>query len=61
MNKYSNNVMARHVFLALIAERAAPGDTQASERIVREWLRARGIEAPGLAIENGAGLSRNDR
>ena len=26
-----------------------------------EWLRARSIEAPGLAIENGAGLSRNDR
>jgi len=61
MNKYSNNVMARHVFLALSAERAAPGDAQASERIVREWLRARSIEAPGLAIENGAGLSRNDR
>ncbi len=61
MNKYSNNVMARHIFLALSAERAPPGDTQASERIVREWLRARGIEAPGLAIENGAGLSRDDR
>ena len=61
MNKHSNNVMARHVFLALSAERGAAGETQASERVVREWLRERGIEAPGLAIENGAGLSRNDR
>jgi D-alanyl-D-alanine carboxypeptidase/D-alanyl-D-alanine-endopeptidase (penicillin-binding protein 4) len=61
MNKYSNNVMARHVFLALSAERGAPGDAQASERIVRDWLRSRDIVAPELAIENGAGLSRNDR
>lgn len=61
MNKHSNNVMARHVFLALSAERGAPGETQASERIVREWLRDKAIEAPGLAIENGSGLSRNDR
>jgi D-alanyl-D-alanine carboxypeptidase/D-alanyl-D-alanine-endopeptidase (penicillin-binding protein 4) len=53
--------MARHIFLALSAERAPPGDARASERIVREWLRARGIEAPGFAIENGAGLARDDR
>jgi D-alanyl-D-alanine carboxypeptidase/D-alanyl-D-alanine-endopeptidase (penicillin-binding protein 4) len=61
MNKYSNNVMARHVFLALSAERGMPGETQASARIVREWLQSRGIAAPELVIENGAGLSRNDR
>ena len=61
MNKFSNNVMARHVFLALSAERGAPGEAQASERIVREWLAARAIDAPGLSIENGSGLSRTDR
>ena len=27
----------------------------------REWLAAKGIEAPELAIENGSGLSRTDR
>ncbi len=62
MNKYSNNVMARHVFLALSAERGTgPGEARTSERIVREWLKARAIEAPEITIENGSGLSRTDR
>jgi D-alanyl-D-alanine carboxypeptidase/D-alanyl-D-alanine-endopeptidase (penicillin-binding protein 4) len=61
MNKFSNNVMARQVFLALSAERGAPGEARASETIVREWLATKAIEPAGLAIENGAGLSRDDR
>jgi D-alanyl-D-alanine carboxypeptidase/D-alanyl-D-alanine-endopeptidase (penicillin-binding protein 4) len=61
-NKFSNNVMARHIFLALSAERGTgPGEAKASERIVREWLKARAIDAPELSIENGSGLSRTDR
>ena len=61
-NKFSNNVMARHMFLALSAERGTgPGEAKASERVVREWLKARGIEARELSIENGSGLSRTDR
>ena len=61
MNKHSNNVMARHLFLALSAERDGAGEARASERIVRAWLRDKGIEARELSIENGAGLSRDDR
>ncbi len=61
MNKNSNNVLARHLFLALSAERGTPGEASASVRIVREWLGAKGIEARALSIENGAGLSRSDR
>jgi D-alanyl-D-alanine carboxypeptidase/D-alanyl-D-alanine-endopeptidase (penicillin-binding protein 4) len=61
MNKFSNNVMARHLFLALSAQREGAGETRASARLVREWLESRGIDAPGFAIENGAGLSRDDR
>ena len=61
MNKFSNNVMARQLFLALSAQKGAPGDAAASERLVREWLAAKGIAAPGLALENGSGLSRTDR
>ncbi len=61
MNKNSNNVMARHLFLALSAEREGPGDPRASERIVKDWLAFRGIGGDGVAIENGAGLSRDDR
>jgi D-alanyl-D-alanine carboxypeptidase/D-alanyl-D-alanine-endopeptidase (penicillin-binding protein 4) len=62
MNKFSNNVMARQIFLALSAERLrAPAEAQASARVVREWLAAKRIDAAGLAIENGSGLSRDDR
>jgi D-alanyl-D-alanine carboxypeptidase/D-alanyl-D-alanine-endopeptidase (penicillin-binding protein 4) len=61
MNKFSNNVIARHLFLALSAERQGPGDTRASAQAVREWLQSRGLDAPGFTIENGAGLSRDDR
>jgi D-alanyl-D-alanine carboxypeptidase/D-alanyl-D-alanine-endopeptidase (penicillin-binding protein 4) len=62
MNKFSNNVMARHLFLALSAEHAGGGgNAAASTAIVREWLAAKGIPAQGLVIENGSGLSRDER
>ena len=62
INKFSNNVMARQLFLALSAEKTgAPGEAGASARIVRDWLAAKGVAAPGLVIENGSGLSRADR
>ena len=61
-NKFSNNVMARHIFLAISAEKSSgAGEIRASERVVREWLKARGIAAPELALENGSGLSRETR
>lgn len=62
MDKYSNNVMARNLFLALSAEKSGGGGTtEASAAIVREWLAARGIDASRFSVENGAGLSRDDR
>ncbi len=62
MNKYSNNVMARDIFLALSAERHGGGGSAAeSAAIVREWLAEKGIAAPGLVLDNGAGLSRESR
>lgn len=62
MNKYSNNVMARQLFLALATEKAGlPGNEAASAELVRTWLAQRRINAAGLHIENGAGLSRDDR
>jgi D-alanyl-D-alanine carboxypeptidase/D-alanyl-D-alanine-endopeptidase (penicillin-binding protein 4) len=61
-NKFSNNVMARHIFLALSAEpKGVGGEAQASARVVAEWLARRGIEAPEVVLENGSGLSRNER
>ena len=62
MNKFSNNVMARQVFLTLSAETLKlPGRYDRSARAVQAWLAARNLELPELVIENGAGLSRSDR
>ena len=62
INKYSNNVMARQVLLTLAAEMTGqPGDTVNGARAVRSWLNDKGIDTNGLAIENGAGLSRIER
>ena len=61
MNKFSNNVMARHVFLALSAERGAPGEAAASARIVHDWMKSKRLDDRDLVIENGSGLSRNER
>ena len=61
-NKYSNNVMARHIFLALSAEpKGIGGEAKESARVLNEWLKRLSIDAPGFSIENGAGLSRTDR
>ncbi|NUU02290.1 D-alanyl-D-alanine carboxypeptidase/D-alanyl-D-alanine endopeptidase [Herbaspirillum robiniae] len=62
INKYSNNVMARQVLLTLAAEMSGqPGDTVNGARVVRSWLADKGLDTSGLAIENGAGLSRVER
>jgi D-alanyl-D-alanine carboxypeptidase/D-alanyl-D-alanine-endopeptidase (penicillin-binding protein 4) len=62
MNKFSNNVMARQVFLTLSAETLRlPGRYDRSARVVKSWLDGRKLDAPGFVIENGAGLSRADR
>jgi D-alanyl-D-alanine carboxypeptidase/D-alanyl-D-alanine-endopeptidase (penicillin-binding protein 4) len=62
VNKFSSNVMARHLLLTLAAEKAGrPGTTANGQRVVSDLLAARGLSIPGLVIENGAGLSRIER
>jgi serine-type D-Ala-D-Ala carboxypeptidase/endopeptidase (penicillin-binding protein 4) len=62
INKFSNNVMARQLFLTLSAEALhVPGDERLSEGLVRDWALRKGIAADEIALENGAGLSRSDR
>jgi D-alanyl-D-alanine carboxypeptidase/D-alanyl-D-alanine-endopeptidase (penicillin-binding protein 4) len=62
INKYSNNVMARQLYLTMGAEAGRqPAGTEAAERAVRGWLASRGLEMPELVLENGAGLSRIER
>jgi len=62
INKYSNNVMAKMLFLNLGAIRHAPPATwEKSRRALNDWAAERGIEMPELVLENGSGLSRSER
>ncbi len=62
INKFSNNIMARHLFLTLGAEAGGvPANTQKSVAAVRAWLASKNIAAPELVMENGSGLSRAER
>lgn len=62
INKYSNNVMTRQVVLTLGASRLEPpGTTDKGLAVVRGWLARAGLHFPELVLENGAGLSRDER
>ena len=62
INKFSNNVMARQLFLTLSAElNKPPGNANDSVQIIREWLARKNIAAGELILENGSGLSRDER
>ena len=64
INKYSNNTMAQQLFLSLGAQfrtAADADDAQAAQRVIRQWLTRKGINANNLVMENGSGLSRNER
>ncbi len=62
VNKYSNNVMTRHLLLTLGAEtREPPGTVDKGVAAIGDWMAARGIADDGLIIDNGSGLSRRSR
>jgi serine-type D-Ala-D-Ala carboxypeptidase/endopeptidase (penicillin-binding protein 4) len=62
VNKLSNNVMARQVFLTLATARAPPPATTAgAARAVRAVLAAHRLKMPELVLDNGSGLSRRER
>ena len=62
MNKWSNNVIARQLYLTLGAESAgAPATLDKSFAAITGWLAAKGMDFPELVLENGSGLSRRDR
>ena len=63
INKFSNNVMARQLFLTIGAEmdRGGPASTARSTRVVQRWLARQGLDMPGLVLDNGSGLSREER
>jgi len=64
INKYSNNTMARQLFLSIGAKArtsADQDDAQAAQRAIKQLMRSKGINPDQLVMENGSGLSRNER
>jgi len=65
INKFSNNLMARQLYLTLGAVRGEPEDGllsgQRADAVIRRWLAGKGWHWPELVTENGSGLSRNER
>ena len=62
INKYSNNVMARQLFLTLGSEASRkPASKERAQRAVGDWLAGKGLDRREFVLENGAGLSRVER
>lgn len=62
VNKYSNNIMARTLLLTIGAEKlGVPTTAQSGRNAIRTWLEQRDIRIPGFVLDNGSGLSRDER
>lgn len=61
VNKYSNNVMARQLFLSLGMNNGTQATTASAATGVKQWLALKGLAVPELVLENGSGLSRIER
>ena len=61
-NKWSHNIMTRHMALTLGAERyGTPATLEKARNALYETLRESGVEVGGMVIDNGSGLSRHVR
>ncbi|WP_425495880.1 D-alanyl-D-alanine carboxypeptidase/D-alanyl-D-alanine endopeptidase [Paraburkholderia bonniea] len=61
INKFSNNTMARNLFLTIGAAMGKPPATpEQSARVIEDFLHRNGLPMEHLALENGSGLSRNE-
>lgn len=59
MNKYSDNIIARQLFLALgKTEKGEPKTLQAARASLYEWTASLKIPSESLKVDNGSGLSR---
>lgn len=62
INKFSNNTMARQLYLTLgVSSFGAPATLEKSDRAMRQWLAQKQLDLPDLVVENGSGLSRIER
>ena len=59
MNKYSDNIIARQLFLALAkTQKDEPKNLEGARAAVYEWAASLKIPPSSLKIDNGSGLSR---
>ena len=59
INKFSNNVMARNLFLTIGAVADKPPATpEKSAAVIARFLRTQALDMPELTLANGSGLSR---
>ena len=62
INKYSNNLMTRHLLLTLGAEVLGPPATvEKGIEAMKNYLELKSLDSTQLALDNGAGLSRDTR
>jgi serine-type D-Ala-D-Ala carboxypeptidase/endopeptidase (penicillin-binding protein 4) len=62
MNKWSNNLIARNVFLSLAVDfPRRPVTLTMAQEAMRNWLVARGLQPDAMQLDNGSGLSRQER
>ena len=64
INKWSSNVMARQMLLAIGAEKREHNqrdDRVAGIEAIYSWLESKGINTAGMVIDNGSGLTRHGR
>ena len=62
INKFSNNVMARQLFLTVSGETLKiAASAERSARAIKTWLAEKKIGGDELVMENGSGLSRIER
>ena len=59
VNKYSNNIMAQHVFLTLALQKNGVASFDGAREALRLWWQGRWGDMP--VADNGAGLSRDAR
>lgn len=65
INKFSNNIAARQLYLTLgtgdVVINSSPATLAKSEAAIRQWLASKQLNFPELVVENGSGLSRKEQ
>ncbi|MCK5924585.1 MAG: D-alanyl-D-alanine carboxypeptidase/D-alanyl-D-alanine-endopeptidase [Methylococcales bacterium] len=61
INKKSNNVMAKQLFLSIAAKESLPANPRKGVHKIKQWFADRGLDFSELKVENGSGLSRISR